>query len=331
MGPGVDRGRRAHRPDLVVSAGFLKLVGRTFLDAFGDRYLNTHNALLPSFPGIHGPADALAYGVKVTGATLFFVDDGVDTGPILAQVAVPVEDDDTVETLTERIKTGRTATTRRAGATAGPAGAGASRAGRSSSHDGNGIRGQRHIDPAPDAEAEPSTGRRPLRRALVSVYDKTRLVELGTALHAAGVALVSTGSTARTLSEAGIPVTPVEQITGFAECLDGRVKTLHPAVHGGLLADTRRPEHLAQIAELGIEPFDLVVCNLYPVPGHRGLRRRHRRMRRADRHRRAVDDPGGREEPPERGRGGRARAATTRCSPPCAPTDWTKALIRGLL
>jgi phosphoribosylglycinamide formyltransferase-1 len=94
----------AHRPDLVVSAGFLKLVGRTFMDAFGDRYLNTHNALLPSFPGIHGPADALAYGVKVTGATLFFVDDGVDTGPIVAQVAVPVEDDDTVDTLTERIK-----------------------------------------------------------------------------------------------------------------------------------------------------------------------------------------------------------------------------------
>jgi phosphoribosylaminoimidazolecarboxamide formyltransferase/IMP cyclohydrolase len=122
-----------------------------------------------------------------------------------------------------------------------------------------------HIDPAPDVEAETgSTGRRPLRRALVSVYDKTRLVELGTALHAAGVVLVSTGSTARTLSDAGIPVTPVEQVTGFAECLDGRVKTLHPAVHGGLLADTRRPEHLAQIAELGIEPFDLVVCNLYP-------------------------------------------------------------------
>jgi formyltetrahydrofolate-dependent phosphoribosylglycinamide formyltransferase len=94
----------AHRPDLVVSAGFLKLVGRPFLDAFGDRYLNTHNALLPSFPGIHGPADALAYGVKITGATLFFVDDGVDTGPILAQVAVPVQDDDTVATLTERIK-----------------------------------------------------------------------------------------------------------------------------------------------------------------------------------------------------------------------------------
>jgi phosphoribosylglycinamide formyltransferase-1 len=93
-----------HKPDLVVSAGFLKLVGPAFLASFGDRYVNTHNALLPSFPGIHGPRDALAYGVKIAGATLFFVDAGVDTGPIIAQVAVPVLADDTEETLTERIK-----------------------------------------------------------------------------------------------------------------------------------------------------------------------------------------------------------------------------------
>ncbi len=93
-----------YRPDLVISAGFLKLVGARFLEAFGDRYVNTHNALLPSFPGMHGPRDALAYGVKITGATLFFVDAGVDTGPIIAQVSVDVLDDDTEETLTERIK-----------------------------------------------------------------------------------------------------------------------------------------------------------------------------------------------------------------------------------
>jgi formyltetrahydrofolate-dependent phosphoribosylglycinamide formyltransferase len=93
-----------YQPDLVISAGFLKLVGPAFLARFGDRYINTHNALLPAFPGIHGPRDALAYGVKIAGATLFFVDDGVDTGPIIAQVAVPVEDGDTEERLTERIK-----------------------------------------------------------------------------------------------------------------------------------------------------------------------------------------------------------------------------------
>ncbi len=94
----------AHEPDLVVSAGFMKLAGEEFLRRFGGRYVNTHPALLPSFPGMHGAADALTHGVKITGATLFVVDLGVDTGPILAQAAVPVEDDDTVESLHERIK-----------------------------------------------------------------------------------------------------------------------------------------------------------------------------------------------------------------------------------
>ncbi|KQY64642.1 phosphoribosylglycinamide formyltransferase [Nocardioides sp. Root140] len=94
----------AFEPDLVVSAGFMKLVGEDFLGRFAGRIVNTHPALSPSFPGMHGPADALAYGVKVTGATLFVVDGGVDTGPIVAQVAVPVEDDDDTEALHERIK-----------------------------------------------------------------------------------------------------------------------------------------------------------------------------------------------------------------------------------
>ncbi|MDQ2723503.1 MAG: bifunctional phosphoribosylaminoimidazolecarboxamide formyltransferase/IMP cyclohydrolase, partial [Actinomycetota bacterium] len=106
--------------------------------------------------------------------------------------------------------------------------------------------------------------RKPVIRALISVYDKTGLPALATGLHAAGVELVSTGSTAKHIAEAGVPVTPVEQLTGFPECLDGRVKTLHPRVHAGLLADTRRPEHLAQLEELGISPFELVVVNLYP-------------------------------------------------------------------
>ncbi len=93
-----------HAPDLVVLAGFMKLVGPAFLAELGGRCVNTHPALSPAFPGMRGPADALAYGVKVTGATLFVVDDGVDTGPIVAQTAVPVLDDDDVETLHERIK-----------------------------------------------------------------------------------------------------------------------------------------------------------------------------------------------------------------------------------
>lgn len=113
LSPGADRSSwdreltarvAAFTPDLVVSAGFMKLLGSDFLAAFGGRTINTHPALLPSFPGMHGPRDALAYGVKVTGATVFLVDAGIDSGVILAQVAVPVLDDDSVDSLHQRIK-----------------------------------------------------------------------------------------------------------------------------------------------------------------------------------------------------------------------------------
>ena len=103
-----------------------------------------------------------------------------------------------------------------------------------------------------------------IKRALISVYDKTGLAELAADLHAAGVAIVSTGSTARTIEAAGVPVTPVEELTGFPECLDGRVKTLHPRIHAGILADSRLESHNQQLADLEIEPFDLVIVNLYP-------------------------------------------------------------------
>jgi phosphoribosylaminoimidazolecarboxamide formyltransferase/IMP cyclohydrolase len=108
------------------------------------------------------------------------------------------------------------------------------------------------------------SGRRPIRRALLSVYDKTDLVSLAEALNAAGVEIVSTGSTAKAVAGAGLRVTPVEQVTGFPECLDGRVKTLHPGIHAGLLANLQLESHRAQIDELGIKPFDLLVSNLYP-------------------------------------------------------------------
>lgn len=238
-----------HRPDLVVSAGFLKLVGARFLAAFGDRYVNTHNSLLPAFPGMHGPREALGYGVKLAGATLFFVDAGVDTGPIIAQVAVPVLDDDDQETLTERIKVAE----RRQLVT---------QVGRLL-RDGWTITGRKVTIGVSDARSA-AGGRRPIRRALVSVYDKTGLVELAQALHGAGAEIVSTGSTAATIEQSGVPVTPVEALTGFPETLDGRVKTLHPKVHAGLLADLRLDSHTDQLAELGIAPFDLLVSNLYP-------------------------------------------------------------------
>jgi phosphoribosylaminoimidazolecarboxamide formyltransferase/IMP cyclohydrolase len=107
-------------------------------------------------------------------------------------------------------------------------------------------------------------GRRPIGRALISVYDKTGLEDLAQGLHQAGVAIVSTGSTAARIADTGVPVTKVEELTGFPECLDGRVKTLHPKVHAGILADLRLDSHREQLVELGVEPFDLVVSNLYP-------------------------------------------------------------------
>ncbi len=105
---------------------------------------------------------------------------------------------------------------------------------------------------------------RPVRRALVSVYDKSGLEELVRGLHEAGVALVSTGGSAALIDSLGLPVTRVEDLTGFPECLEGRVKTLHPRVHAGILADTRKPDHLSQLESLEVAPFELVVCNLYP-------------------------------------------------------------------
>jgi len=108
------------------------------------------------------------------------------------------------------------------------------------------------------------TQTRKVSRALISVYDKTGLTELAEGLHAAGVSIVSTGSTAASIAALGIPVTEVKDVTGFPESLDGRVKTLHPKIHGGLLADIRNPDHVSQLSELGIEAFELVVVNLYP-------------------------------------------------------------------
>ncbi len=120
-------------------------------------------------------------------------------------------------------------------------------------------------DPRTDPTTDPTTTERiAVRRALISVYDKTGLEDLARGLHTAGVAIVSTGSTAARIADAGVPVTRVEELTGFPECLDGRVKTLHPRVHAGLLADLRLESHRSQLAELDVEPFGLVVSNLYP-------------------------------------------------------------------
>jgi phosphoribosylaminoimidazolecarboxamide formyltransferase / IMP cyclohydrolase len=115
-----------------------------------------------------------------------------------------------------------------------------------------------------DRQDARDSSRRPIRRALISVYDKTGLIDLARGLHAGGVEIVSTGSTAKTIADKGIPVTPIDEVTGFPEVLDGRVKTLHPGVHAGLLADLRKSEHAVALEQLGIAAFELVVVNLYP-------------------------------------------------------------------
>ena len=249
------------RPEWVVSAGFMRILGPAVLAAFEGRIVNSHPALLPAFPGAHAVRDALAHGARVTGCTVHLVDAGVDTGPVLAQDTVRVLPGDDEATLHERIKVVERELLVDVVAALVVGGTAAAR----------GLGSPTVSDHTPTTPATGTTpaarstdGRRPVRRALVSVYDKSGVEELAQGLHEAGVELVSTGSTAARISAAGVPVTPVEDLTGFPECLDGRVKTLHPRVHAGLLADTRRPEHVQQLADLGIAPFDLVVANLYP-------------------------------------------------------------------
>ena len=235
-------------PELVVLAGYMRIVGPAMLTAFAGKLLNLHPALLPSFPGAHAVRDALAAGVKVTGVTVHFVDSSLDGGPIVVQDAVPVLPGDTEETLFERIHAVEHRLLPRA---VGLALAGA----LSIESDGRTVR----IDAALAAETMPTP-----RRALLSVSDKTGLAGFGAGLVRLGFELVSTGGTARALRSAGLPVTDVAAVTGFPEMLDGRVKTLHPRVHGGILADRRLASHREQLAAAGIDPFDLVVVNLYP-------------------------------------------------------------------
>jgi len=232
--------------DVVVLAGYMRIVGWPTLAAFDGRILNTHPSLLPAFPGAHAVRDALVHGAKVTGCTVHVVDESLDGGPIVAQEAVAIEPSDDEASLHERIKRVEHRLLPRATALFL---AGAVRTkGRQTSV---------------DAARADDTMPRP-RRALLSVSDKTGLVELGRGLVERGFELVSTGGTARALRDAGLPVTDVSAVTGFPEILDGRVKTLHPAIHAGILADRRQAAHREALIERGIAPFELVVVNLYP-------------------------------------------------------------------
>ena len=220
---------KRHDVDLVAIAGFGTILSKPFVDTYSGRAVNTHPALLPSFKGWHAVRDALEFGVKVTGTTVHLVTEDVDAGPILAQEAVPVLDDDTEATPARAHQGSRTPPVSRR---------------------------HRKVD-ARDMNTK-------MRRALVSVYDKTGLVEVAQGLHELGVEIVSSGNTSAALEAEGIPVTRVEDVTASPEMLDGRVKTLHPKIHGGLLADLGNETHRTDLDLHGILPFELVVSNLYP-------------------------------------------------------------------
>jgi phosphoribosylaminoimidazolecarboxamide formyltransferase/IMP cyclohydrolase len=237
-----------HRIDLVVLAGFMRLLGPAITGPWAGRILNTHPSLLPAFPGAHAVPDALAHGARMTGATVHLVDDTLDGGPIVLQEAVPIAPDDTHESLHARIKAVERRLLPRAVVLA--------LAGALTLEPG----GRRvAIDPLLAEAVRPER-----RRALLSVSDKSGLVELARHLLAVGFEIVSTGGTARALRDAGIEPVDVAAVTGQPEILDGRVKTLHPRIHAGILADRRRAEHRTALADAAIEPFELVVVNLYP-------------------------------------------------------------------
>ena len=238
------------RPDVVALAGYMRLVGPVVLAAYPGQIVNTHPSLLPAFPGAHAVRDALARGVAVTGVTVHLVDATLDGGPIVAQEAVPVVPGDDEATLRARIQAVEHRLLPRVVALLL---ADAVRVVRGDGRDHTTI------------DLARADARVPVpRRALLSVSDKTGLVDLGRGLVAHGWDLVSTGGTAKALRAAGLPVTDVAAVTGSPEMLDGRVKTLHPRVHAGLLADRRLADHRQQLLGAGIAPFDLVVVNLYP-------------------------------------------------------------------
>ncbi|MBA2253685.1 MAG: bifunctional phosphoribosylaminoimidazolecarboxamide formyltransferase/IMP cyclohydrolase [Chloroflexi bacterium] len=232
-------------PAWIVLAGFMRWLGKATLAAFPDRILNLHPSLLPAFPGIDAIADALAGGVRVTGVTVHLVDASRDGGPIVAQQALPILPGEDEASLAARIHAVEHTVLPRVVALA--------LGGALTVRDGRVM-----LDP------QRAGGIGATRRALLSVSDKDGLVELARGLVVEGFELVSTGGTATALRDAGLEVTDVAAITGFPEMLDGRVKTLHPRIHAGVLADQASADHRGQLAELWIEPFELVVVNLYP-------------------------------------------------------------------
>lgn len=226
---------KEYKIDFIILSGYLRVVGSTILNEYPDLIVNLHPALLPKYPGLNSIARAFAdYQrglIDKTGVTVHFIDARLDHGPIIAQKAVPIYPDDTEETLETRV--------------------------HETEHE---------LFPMAVSEVIKTRMKRgnKVKRALVSVSDKTNLVPFVKGLVENHYEIISTGGTKKKLDEAGIKTISVEEITGFPEILDGRVKTLNPYIHGGLLAERDKPEHMKTLEKLNIHTIDLVCVNLYP-------------------------------------------------------------------
>ncbi len=226
---------KEYKIDFIILSGYLRVVGSTILNEYPDSIVNLHPALLPKYPGLNSIARAFEdYQrglIDKTGVTVHFIDARLDHGPIIAQKAVPIYPDDTEETLETRV--------------------------HETEHE---------LFPMAVSEVIQKRMKRgnKVKRALVSVSDKTNLVPFVKGLVENHYEIISTGGTKKKLDEAGIKTISVEEITGFPEILDGRVKTLNPYIHGGLLAERDKPEHMKTLEKLNIHTIDLVCVNLYP-------------------------------------------------------------------
>ncbi|NHL92899.1 bifunctional phosphoribosylaminoimidazolecarboxamide formyltransferase/IMP cyclohydrolase [Lactobacillus helveticus] len=226
---------KEYKIDFIILSGYLRVVGSTILNEYPDSIVNLHPALLPKYPGLNSIARAFEdYQrglIDKTGVTVHFIDARLDHGPIIAQKAVPIYPDDTEETLETRV--------------------------HETEHE---------LFPLAVSEVIQKRMKRgnKVKRALVSVSDKTNLVPFVKGLVENHYEIISTGGTKKKLDEAGIKTISVEEITGFPEILDGRVKTLNPYIHGGLLAERDKPEHMKTLEKLNIHTIDLVCVNLYP-------------------------------------------------------------------
>ena len=236
--------------ELICLAGFMLKIKRPLIEAYAGRILNVHPALLPAFggQGMYGRKvheAVIAAGVKVSGASIHVVDEEYDHGPIVLQATVPVLATDTAGTLSARVLAQEHWIYPRAVAL----------------YCDNRIKiedGRVTVKPSP-TESSPR-----IKRALISVSDKAGVVEFAKGLHELGVEIVSTSGTFKALVQAGLPVRPLETMTGFPEILDGRVKTLHPHVHGAILLRRKDPKQVREAELFGLEPIDLVAVNLYP-------------------------------------------------------------------